>query len=209
MDERHNAALRAMLAEMVDMGYNQGAIGQMLGCGQSHISNIMQGRNGGSVNMALKLAEILGKDPVSMGLPSPSGMTVDPMAHTFLARLGRARGLSGWVSDNRDAISLSQLVHVVDAYSELPESDKDPRNGVPRVGWDEFIGVAIESDDEGGTSSDSDDHPAAQPPALAKQVTGHVAPPAKSAAGTVPPKSLTKPAPGVTPVTVLRRNKSE
>jgi predicted transcriptional regulator len=57
MDERHNAALRAMLAEMVDMGYNQAAIGKMLGCGQSHISNIMQGRNGGSVNMALKLAE--------------------------------------------------------------------------------------------------------------------------------------------------------
>jgi hypothetical protein len=84
-----------------------------------------------------------------MGLPSPSGMTVDPMAHTFLARLGRARGLSGWVSDNSGAISLSQLVHVVDAYSELPESDTDPRNGVPRVGWDGFIVGVLESLCEG------------------------------------------------------------
>jgi hypothetical protein len=155
-------------------------LGKVLKCGQSHVSNIMKGRNGASMLFAYELSALMGVDATKLlGLPATSVMSTDPPALAFLDRLEACPGLEDWLEAKHDPIRLSELVRVVAAYEASPPAERDFRTRQPRGGW----------------------------AALVRQVTGQQEAAKPNASRTVPPKSGTKPAPGVTPVTVLRREK--
>jgi transcriptional regulator with XRE-family HTH domain len=50
-----------MLQQLQELGYSQASLAQMLRCTQSHVSNVLTGRNGASVGMSVRIAEILGR----------------------------------------------------------------------------------------------------------------------------------------------------
>jgi transcriptional regulator with XRE-family HTH domain len=56
----NQVTVRRMIQRLQDGGYSQSSLAKMLGCGQSHVSNVVKARNGASVAMAMRIAEILG-----------------------------------------------------------------------------------------------------------------------------------------------------
>jgi transcriptional regulator with XRE-family HTH domain len=174
--------VRRLLQDAQDKGYTQAELGKALKCGQSHVSNIMKGRNGAGMLFAYELSALMGVDPAKLlGLPASSAMSTDPQALAFLDRLESCPGLEDWLDEHNDPIRLSELVRVVAAYEAAPPAERDFRTRHPRGGWG----------------------------ALIRQVTGHSEQSSHTAERAAPPMSVTKPAPGVTPVAVIGRKKSE